>query len=312
MRKSILAGNILAAILSFGTGTVFSQVPKVAAGKIVRIDAFHSKFVEARTVDVWLPEGYSPQNRYAVLYMHDGQMLFDSTVTWNKKEWQVDETASRLLREHKVRDFIVVGIHNGGKLRHSEYFPEEPFSMLSGREQDSVMKAKRPEKTPVFYARVQSDEYLEFLVGELKPYIDSAFLTKPDRANTFIAGSSMGGLISLYAICRYPAVFGGAACLSTHWTGIFTNVDNPVPSKFIKYLKKHIPDPATHKIYFDYGTEGLDSMYKPYQQEVDRIMAKKGFTSANWMTREFPGEGHSETAWAKRLEIPLMFLLSLP
>ncbi len=299
----------MAALLTGGMPGAVSQDLHVSSGKMVRIENFPSDFVKPRTIDIWLPEGYSSDKRYAVLYMQDGQMLFDSSGTWNKQEWQADETASRLIREHKVRDFIIVGIYNGGTLRHSEYFPETPFAMLSEAEQDSVMKARRPEKTPVFTDKVQSDNYLKFLVSELKPYIDSAFATNPDRENTFIAGSSMGGLISLYAICQYPVVFGGAACLSTHWTGIFTNINNPVPQKFMKYLKRHLPDPGTHKIYFDHGSEGLDAMYGPYQEEADRIMKKSGYTPANWMTREFPGEGHSETAWAKRLEIPLVFLL---
>jgi len=307
--RRFVANLSIAAFFSTLAALASSQELHLASGTLVRIDNFQSQFVKPRRIDVWLPEGYSPAKRYAVLYMHDGQMLFDSTATWNGQEWRMDETAGRLMHEHRVRDFIVVGIHNGGQLRHSEYFPEEPFTMLTTTEQDSVMKAKRPEKKPVFYARIQSDEYLEFVVGELKPYIDSAFSTEPDVASTFIGGSSMGGLISLYAICQYPAVFGGAACLSTHWTGIFTNVDNPVPQQCIKYLKKHLPDPVSHKIYFDFGSEGLDAMYKPYQDEVDKLMKKFGYTSANWMTKEFPGEAHSELAWAKRLEIPLVFLL---
>jgi enterochelin esterase-like enzyme len=288
---------------------VTSQELQLASGRVERIKNFPSRYVKSRTIDVWLPDGYSPAGKYAVLYMHDGQMLFDSTGTWNHQEWRVDETAGKLMQEKKVRDFIVVGIYNGGTLRHSEYFPEEPFEMLSKAQQDSVMKAKRPEKKPVFYDTVQSDEYLKFIVKELKPYIDSSFSTNPDQQNTFIAGSSMGGLISLYAVCQYPGVFCGAACLSTHWSGIFTDVNNPIPGKFMKYLKKHLPDPASHKFYFDYGSEGLDTLYKPYQQQADRIMKKKGYTPANWITKEFPGENHSEKAWAKRLEIPLVFLL---
>ena len=84
----------------------------------------------------------------------------------------------------------------------------------------------------MFPVPVQSDAYLKFLVTELKPFIDSTFSVATDRSNTFIAGSSMGGLISMYAVCEYPAVFGGAACLSTHWPGIFTAENNPIPEAF--------------------------------------------------------------------------------
>lgn len=302
--KTVISA-LLAAIAVLG----YTQDVHLASGSVTRLENFMSHYVTSRTVDVWLPDGYSAGKKYAVLYMHDGQMLFDSANNWNHKEWCVDETAGRLMRENKVRDFIVVGIHNVGKLRHSDYFPEEPFELLSKAQQDSVMLADRPEGVHVFSGEVHSDLYLKFLVTELKPFIDSAFSTFPDRQNTFIAGSSMGGLISMYAICEYPDVFGGAACLSTHWPGIFTTVNNPIPAKLLKYLKKHLPDPATHKIYFDYGSVGLDSSYKPYQQQADKIMKRKGYSEENWMTKEFPGENHSEKAWAKRLEIPLVFLM---
>ncbi|MDW8466083.1 MAG: alpha/beta hydrolase-fold protein [Chloroherpetonaceae bacterium] len=149
---------------------------------------------------------------------------------------------------------------------------------------------------------MQSDNYLRFLVEELKPFIDSTYRTRPEQSHTFIMGSSMGGLISLYAICEYPHIFGGAACLSTH----FPAADGAV----IEYMKSHLPDPATHKIYFDYGTETLDAQYEPYQQRADAVMRQRGFIEGkNWITRKFPGDEHSERAWRKRVHIPLLFLL---
>ena len=151
--------------------------------------------------------------------------------------------------------------------------------------------------------------YLQFLVTEVKPFIDKTFSTKKDQKNTFVAGSSMGGLISMYAICEYPKVFGGAACLSTHWPGTFSSNNNPIPNAFVAYLKKKLPNPKDHKIYFDYGDQTLDAMYKPLQEKVDVVMKAKGFTNKNWETKFFPGENHSEVAWAKRLDIPLLFLL---
>jgi len=107
----------------------------------------------------------------------------------------------------------------------------------------------------------------------------------------------MGGLISMYAICEYPDVFGGAACLSSHWPGTFTLDNNPIPQAFYNYLKKNLPSPKTHKIYFDYGTKTLDAMYPPLQEQVDIIMKSKGFTSKSWITKKFEGEDHSERAW---------------
>lgn len=293
-------------IIFFATG----QSPAVIAGTLKRYDSFPSKYVTARNVDVWLPENYSTDKKYAVLYMHDGQMLFDAGATWNKQAWDADDIATYLLRENKIRDVIIVGIWNGGQTRHADYFPQKPFKSLSQAEKDSIYAAARSNGAAVFNSyKIQSDNYLKFIVKELKPFIDKNYAVHKGRSHTFIAGSSMGGLISMYAICEYPKVFGGAACLSTHWPGIFSMENNPVPNAFFSYLKKHLPNPKTHKIYFDYGDATLDALYPPLQQKADEIMKEKGFTSANWLTKYFPGEEHSEKAWHKRLAIPLTFLL---
>jgi pimeloyl-ACP methyl ester carboxylesterase len=159
---------------------------------------------------------------------------------------------------------------------------------------------------------VKSDNYLRFLVTELKPFIDATYATLPDRANTFVAGSSMGGLISMYAICEYPKVFGGAACISTHWPGIVNINNNPIPNAFLRYLQKHLPDPATHRIYFDCGDATLDSLYPPLQKKVDQVMKKKRFSSKNWMTSYLTGGvAHSEKDWNFRLHQPLVFMLGV-
>ena len=284
---------------------------KTGNGKVVRYENFKSDFVTPRNVDVWLPDNYSEDEKYAVLYMHDGQMLFDPSSTWNKQEWEVDETAGKLIWYKKTQKFIVVGISSIAKIRHSELFPQKPFESLSKKRQDSILNLNRDKDTPWFGAKVNSDNYLKFIVKEVKPFIDATYATKTDRANTFIAGASMGGLISMYAICEYPEIFGGAACISTHWPGVFDAKKNPIPKAFMAYMKKKLPSPKTHKIYFDYGTETLDASYKPFQQQADKIMKEKGYTSKNWMTKEFVGADHSEKSWKERFQIPLLFLLGV-
>ncbi|NTW26607.1 MAG: alpha/beta hydrolase, partial [Lentimicrobium sp.] len=264
--------------------------------------------VDARNIDVWLPDGYTEHKKYAVLYMHDGQMLFDSTINWNKQEWGVDETIGRLLNENKIKDCIVVGIWNTPK-RHAEYFPQKPFQSLSQVQKDSVNKELQDLGRTSEVFQPVSDNYLKFIVNELKPFIDQTFSTLPGPENTNISGSSMGGLISMYALCEYPEVFGGAACLSTHWPGVFSMDNNPVPDAFVNYLKEYLPDPETHKIYFDYGDQTLDALYPPLQKKADEVMIAKGFTKSNWETRFFPGEDHSEISWGRRLDIPVAFLL---
>jgi enterochelin esterase-like enzyme len=242
--------------------------------------------------------------------MHDGQMLFDSSVTWNQQAWDVDDVIMALLHESRIRQVIVVGIWNGGETRHSDYFPMKPFGLLTGSQQDAVMAAARPNGVSLFKGEaINSDNYLRFLVTELKPFIDRTYSVNSGMEHTFVAGSSMGGLISLYAICEYPEVFGGAACMSTHWPGIFTMEGNPVPDAFFSYMSQHLPDPQTHSIYFDCGDQTLDALYPPLQAKADAVMREKGFTGKSWQTRFFPGKDHSEKSWNERLHIPLTFLL---
>lgn len=295
----ILVGNFL-----------FAQVPTVVAGSIVRHSNFPSSFVASRNVDVWLPDGYSTSKKYAVLYMQDGQMLFDRTITWNKLAWDVDDVATKLLQEGKLNNFIVVGIWNNGEKRHHEYFPQKAFESLSVIEKTMISEQLMAAKRTQTYFEPNSDNYLRFLVKELKPFIDSAYATLPSRVHTFIAGSSMGGLISMYAICEYPKVFGGAACISTHWPGIFSTNNNPIPNAFLKYLQNNLPNPATHRIYFDCGDATLDSLYPPLQKKVDMVMIMKQYNNKNWITSYFTGGvAHSEKDWNFRLHHPLLFLL---
>lgn len=275
-------------------------IPKVSAGQITRLADFPSKYVAARNVDIWVPDGYSSKQKYNVLYMHDGQMLFDAATTWNHQEWTVDETLSKLINEGKVAPTIVVGVWNT-PARHPEYFPQKPLDLLDEETRKEVVKQQ-------LQGKAQADNYLKFLVQELKPYIDSKFSTYSDSEHTSIAGSSMGGLISMYAICEYPDVFGSAACISTHWPGVGGRTDDKVPTAFLKYLDDHFPAKG-NRIYFDHGDKTLDAMYPKYQKLVDERMALKKLAPGRYESRFFPGDDHSETSWARRLHYPLEFLL---
>jgi len=304
-----MKSKVILLLVVFIPIVVFSQIQKPSSGEIKHFENFKSNFVTSRNVDVWLPEGYSGNNKYAVLYMHDGQMLFDSTTTWNKQEWGVDEIVSKLIADKKIKECIVVGVFNGSGTRHADYFPQKPYESLTQLQRDTITaQLQKMGRTKEVFKPI-SDNYLKFLVTELKPFIDKNFSTKKDAKNTFVAGSSMGGLISLYAICEYPNVFGGAACLSTHWPGVFSMQNNPIPDAFVSYLKTNLPNPKKHKLYFDYGTATLDALYEPAQVKVDAVMTGNGWTSKNWMTKKFEGADHSEKSWRKRLNIPVEFLL---
>ncbi|MCE1197670.1 MAG: esterase family protein [Marinilabiliales bacterium] len=281
---------------------------KVETGHIDLFANFPSQFVPARTVEVWLPEGYSPGRKYEVLYMHDGQMLFDSASSWNHQSWKVQQVVAQLKATHKVKEFLVVAIHNGGSQRHAEYFPQKPFESMTPEEQTILTKQLTGDKQPPVTFVPVSDAYLRFIAEELKPFIEKNYPVRIGKQHAFLAGSSMGGLISLYALCEYPNLFGGAACLSTHWPGSFTLEGNPFPEAMIRYLSQHLPDPRSHRVYFDHGDQTLDALYPSLQKRVDQVMQSKGYGKGNWQTRLFPGKDHSERAWHERLEVPLEFL----
>jgi predicted alpha/beta superfamily hydrolase len=269
-------------------------------GRIQRFKNFPSSQVTPRNVDVWLPDGYPNFGPYAVLYMHDGQNLFDSTTSISGVSWNADRIAMALMSERKTKQFIIVGIHNSPK--HSlEYTPQGLINELS---EDLRMEFKEE-----FQGDVLSDAYLLFIVKELKPVIDNSFYTERSKEYTSIAGSSRGGLISLYALCQYPNVFGSAACISTHWP-VSLKQNNPAYSKaMISYLTKKLPSFESHRLYFDYGTETLDKQYKPYQLEIDVLLKSKGYSKKNWITREYPGAEHNEKAWQGRFSNVLKFIM---
>ena len=301
---------LLASLLLVGCASVAEQKP-LFAGKLVTLPAFDENYVPARTVRVWTPPKYPREAPYDVLYMHDGQMLFDATSTWNGQEWGVDETATALIATGKTRPYIVVALDNGDARRHTEYFPEKPWQSLPEGKRAEYLALQRDPTTKLFVDGVDSDNYLRFIVEQLKPYVDENFTVALTPEHTFIAGSSMGGLISIYALSEYPDVFGGAACLSTHWLGTFSPTDNPIPQSFADYLRNQLPTPGRHKIYFDHGDQDLDSYYPPHQKTVDAVMTELGFSTEDWQTRAFPVENHSENAWQRRLRIPLTFLMGI-
>lgn len=226
-------------------------------------------------------------------------MLFDSNITFNKQEWRVDETLTELYQSPKIKNVIVVGIWNSPK-RRPEYFPENAFYNIPQPLRDSIQQDIGG--VPI------SNNYLKFIVFELKPFIDSVYRTQKSREHTFIAGSSSGSLISWYALCQYPDIFKGAACLSNHWTGSVKRNNPEVADAFNTYLKKHLPKTKT-LLYLDCGTKNLDSLYAYGYSEWKRAEQTLITPSLNIYSFQYKDAGHSEKDWAERLQIPLLFLL---
>ena len=205
-----------------------------------------------------------------------------------------------------VREAIIVAVWNTPKRAH-EYVPQRAVLSSIGTHREAAMRKTASE----FKIKLESpdwrlsDAYLNFLIEELKPFIDREYRTFTNRDNTFIMGSSAGAMISLCAISEHPNVFGGAACVSTHW---------PIgDGVLVEYFRNRLPDPATHRIYFDFGTETLDKNYEPYQLKMDAAMKRHGYVAGtNWLTCKFQGAEHSEKDWRKRVHVPLEFLLGRP
>mgnify|MGYP003290303521 CR=1 FL=1 len=231
MRKSL----VLLALMLMAASACKNSPESFVTGNLEIYEDFPSQFVESRAVRVWTPSDYDPSQKYDVIYMHDGQNLFDASITWNQQEWGVDEVISSLIESGEIRPCIVVGIDNSA-LRYAEYYPSAIC--------DDVPAGVLPEGF-----RSWGDEYLRFVVEEVKPWVDGKYSTWTDSGHTFIMGSSCGGLISSYAFCRYPEVFGGAACLSTHSSLMNpdTEIDQkPASEAYIEYLKENLPADADH------------------------------------------------------------------
>ena len=280
-----------------------SVVLKLGRQDIIRHESMTSGFVAPRHVDVWLPEGYETSGKdYTVLYMHDGQNLYNEEVTWNAQAWDVDDALAALVEDGSVADTIVVGIWNTEK-RHREYLPRRFFDALSftQRTRGSLSMGGKP----------VSDDYLKFVVEELKPFIDANYRTRPGKADTVMMGSSMGGLISLYAALSYPDVFGAVACVSTHWPlgAVSESTDNT--ERLVAVLREELPPPGEQRYYFDYGTTELDASYEMHQQMIDELFAELGYVEGkDFVSKKFEGAGHNENAWRDRVAIPLTFLLA--
>ena len=280
------------------------------AGRFEIHENFASRHVAARAVRVWLPPDHDSGEACAVLYMHDGQNLFVPANPWNLGPWDVDRQLLALRAQGHLRKTLVVGIDNGGASRSREYAPQLALERLPDNLRRRGLGAEG--------APLLGEAYLHFLVEELKPFIDGRYRTRPEAAATFTMGSSMGGLVSVYALARYPEVFGAAACLSTHWPiALGEGLLEPrlsaearaMSGACLDWLRDRLPPAGSHRLYFDHGDRGLDVLYGPFQSQMDAIAKEKGYGPADFRSFYFPGTDHNESFWRARLGLPLVFLL---
>lgn len=304
-RRAVLAGL---AALSLAKS---ARADAPTEGRLVEHAGVPSAFARDRDVTVWLPPGYDADasTRWPVLYMHDGQNLFDGARAAYGSEWGVDEHVSRLAATGQIRAPIVVGVHNT-PLRLREYVPGDLIRALP----DDM----RTDIQAIYGGEPLSDGYIRFLAEELKPFIDRTYHTRTRADDTVIMGSSMGGLISLYALMKRPDVFGGAGCISTHWPLKVDGLDAPAQldpwrerlvAAWTGVVRDGLPAPASHRLYFDRGDETLDQFYAVFQSRIDDTVRLAGWSPDRFRSLVFPGAEHNEKSWNQRLDTPLTFLL---
>ena len=234
--------------------------------------------VTGRRIWVYLPPDYQyADRRYPVLYMHDGQNLFDPA-TAHSGEWGVGKSLDALFHEKKTGGAIVVGIDNGGTARWEEY---SPWCNLDGT------------------GSCSGGEYARFLVDDLKPLIDKRFRTLPGREHTGIAGSSLGGTISFYTVLKYPEIFSRAGLFSPAFWFARGKAVSLAKAARIKY---------DTRIYMDVGTkEGWhEDEYLADARAISALFLKK-----KWITQQLvidEGGIHSESAWARRFPAAFLWL----
>lgn len=279
----------------------------VVGGQVYRFELpFGSK---TRMVDVYISKKIEGKHGLKTLYMHDGQMLFDSTQTWNKQEWRVDEMFETKLQNYTHSDFIVVGIHNDPPNRYAEFFPQKVAQYMPQSYRDKLLAAQ-------WNNELKADAYLSWIENTLVPFIEQTYQVSKKTSDRMVLGSSMGGLISLYAFCEKPKLFGAAACLSIHTPminfGMFEEgMVEALVIPFNIYLEHELKADKKHRLYIDRGTETLDAYYGPYHERLLNTLALVGYGPENprFLEAIVEGAAHDEKSWAKRLDVPILFML---
>lgn len=253
-------------------------------GDVLLLEGFRSEVLgNRRDVLVWLPPEYHHEadRRYPVLYLHDGQNLFDASTSFAGVEWGVDETAERLVRAGRIAPPIIVAINHAGVQRADEFAPTHDAHRQAGG---------------------HADRYARFVVEELKPYVDAAYRTRADAAHTALGGSSLGGLVTLHMGLEYPHVFGALAVLSPSiWWDRRAVLDR------VEALPGRLP----WRIWLDVGTaEGRDTLRNA--RALKALLLRKGWNLGSELHYlEAADAPHAESAWAARVEAILEFLFPL-
>ena len=272
--------------LSSSTKRLVLKPKHTLTGNIKRHRAFHSEVLgNRRDVLVYLPPGYSrlSRRRYPVLYLHDGQNVFDAATSFAGVEWGVDEAAQRLIGRKLIEPLIIVAVANIGEERIHEYAPTP-----------GVIEPKdKPKKRSRGLARI----YGQFLIEELKPYIDRKYRTQREAEFTGLGGSSLGGLATLAMGILFPQAFTRLIVMSPSiWWDDFS----------VYRLVDMVEEKPPLKIWLDTGT--AEPGWEQARQLCNRLVEKGWSLDVDLSYLEIKGADHSEAAWAMRVEPALRFL----
>lgn len=290
------------------------MTPQVSAGRVVTWPALDAGAAGPITVWVWLPPGYGARKaaRFPVLYMHDGQNLFDRKLTKFDQEWGIDEAIPRMAAQGDLRQWIVVGLQSP-RARYQTLFPAKLLPLLPPAFEARVRSLDSGDPKGAF----ASAAYLDFLVHQVKLRVDRSFRTLAGRTDTAVMGSSMGGLMAFYAMAEFPDIFGQAAAVSMHVALADPTVKGAdhamlateAAATFDRYLATSRMRPGHNRLYIDHGLKTLDGSYVPYSAALVAMLHRRGWHDGpNCKFRTFSGAEHNETAWRERLDIPLAFL----
>ena len=278
-------------------------------GRFVEIGPQAVSWLPDQQLTIWLPPGYDESDRrYPVLYMHDGHNLFDPEKASYGKVWAADKAVLQLVQQGVIEPHIIVGIWAPGHGRYRQYMPYPIAKATSGDLLKSVedMADRRS---------LMSRRYLGWLADELKPRIDAEYRTLTGPEHTTIAGSSMGGIMSCWAIAERPDIYGRAACVSSHWPIADPDVADANRAQVLAiwrtYLTMKLGLADGRKVWMDHGTATLDQYYAPYQEAIDESFKDAGWRrDIDFKTSVYQGAEHDEIAWAARLPEILTWLLT--
>ena len=290
------------AALTLAACTTVSPLP-VSPARQIEWTGLAANGIPAEHVTVWLPPGYdqAKARRYPVLYMWDGQNLFDPAITQYKKAWLADQVLTTMVAEQAAEPHIVVGIWSPSGLdRYRVYLPTPLYQALSG---SPALKADIERMAGGFPA---GDRMLAWTADVLKPRIDREFRTRPEPRDTTVVGASMGGLMSCYAIVARPDVFGRAGCVSSHFALVDPELAkqhaSAIDTAWANYLAAHLGAPRGRRVWMDHGTKTLDAYYGPWQQALAHDFASQGWREGrDYTARVFEGAEHDEVFWHARM-----------